>query len=132
RGEVGSSMRPDAVLAARLRRPGARAFLGSPRAFPAAVRGAEHAGLRALDAGANVPHAAAAGEATLPQAAHRDDSEELAATQALGLFARGSRRWRVPARDRRDRRSAARERDTCRILLGQGLLRSARVASFRR
>jgi hypothetical protein len=51
---------PGAVPAPRLRRPGSRAFLGAPRALPAAVRREQHAGLRAVDAGADVPHAAAA------------------------------------------------------------------------
>ena len=40
-----------AVPAARLRGPGARAFIGAPRALPAAVRRAQHAGVRAVDAG---------------------------------------------------------------------------------
>ena len=38
RGEVGALLRPRAVPAARLRRRGAGAFLGAPRALPAAVR----------------------------------------------------------------------------------------------
>ena len=48
------------VAAARLRRAGARALLGAPRALPAAVRRAQHAGLRAVDAGADLPPAAPA------------------------------------------------------------------------
>ena len=39
---------------------GPRALLGAPRALPAAVRREQHAGVRALDAGADVPHAAPA------------------------------------------------------------------------
>ena len=68
----------------------AGALLRAPRAFPAAVRRAQHAGVRAVDARADVPHAAAADEAGVPQAAHRHDAEEPAASQAVGVAARGS------------------------------------------
>ncbi len=60
------------VPAARLRRPGTRAFVGASRAFPAALRRAQHAGRRAVDAGADVPHAAAADAA--PGCASRSSS----------------------------------------------------------
>ena len=86
----GRLLRPHAVPAAWLRRPGPRAFLGASRALPAAVRGEQHAGVRAVDAGADVPHAAPADAARLPQAAHRDDAEEPAAPRAVGVGARGS------------------------------------------
>ena len=60
RGQVGPPVRPGAVPAARLRRPGPGAQLGAPGALPAAVRARQHAGLRAHHAGADVPHAAPA------------------------------------------------------------------------
>ena len=44
RSEVGPDLRSRAVPAARLRRPGSRAFVGASRALPAAVRAAQHAG----------------------------------------------------------------------------------------
>ncbi len=60
RGEVGPPVRAHAVPAARLRRAGAGAFVRAPRALPAALRREQHAGVRAFDAGADVPHAAPA------------------------------------------------------------------------
>ena len=87
RGEVGPAVRPDAVPAARLRRPGAGAFLGAPRALPAAVRREQHAGVRAVDAGADVSPAAPADAAAVPQAADRDDAQEPAAPRAVGVVA---------------------------------------------
>ena len=98
RSEVGPPVRPDAVPAARLRRPGPGAFLGAPRALPAAVRREQHAGVRAVDAGADVPHAAPADAARAAQAAHRDDAEEPAAPRAVGVGAGGPDRRRLRAR----------------------------------
>ena len=60
RSQVGPHLRAHAVPAARLRRPGSGALVRAPRALPAALRRAQHAGLRAVDAGADVPHAAPA------------------------------------------------------------------------
>ena len=88
RSQVGPPVRPDAVPAARLRRAGAGAFLGAPRALPAAVRREQHAGVRAVDAGADVPHAAPADAARASQAADRHDAEEPAAPRAVGVGAR--------------------------------------------
>jgi hypothetical protein len=85
RGEVGPLLRPHAVPAARLRGPGPGALLGAARALPAALRREQHVGVRAVDARADVPHAAPADAARLPQAARRHDAEEPAAPQAVGV-----------------------------------------------
>ena len=87
RSQVGALLRPDAAAAARLRRAGTGALLGAAGALPAAVRREQHAGVRALDAGADVPHAAAADARNLPQAAHRHDAQEPAAPRAVGVGA---------------------------------------------
>ena len=50
--------------------------LGAPRALPAALRRAQHAGLRAQQRGAGLPPAAPADAAPVPQAAGRDDAED--------------------------------------------------------
>ena len=102
RSEVGPHLRPRDAAAARLRRPGSRAFVGASRALPAAVRAAQHAGVRAVDARAGLPHAAPADAAQLPQAADRDEPEEPAAAQGGGVVARRSREGRLLPRDRRD------------------------------
>ena len=90
RSEVGPAVGPDAVPAAWLRGPGSGAFLGAPRAFPAALRRIQHSGMRAVDAGADVPHAAAADGACAAQAAHHHDAEEPAAASVVGIAARGT------------------------------------------
>ncbi len=128
RGEVGPLLRPGAVPAARLRGAGAGAFIGAPRALPAALRREQHAGLRAVHAGADVPHAAPADAALVPQAADRDDAEEPAAAQAVGVGARRADAGLVPVRARRDRRPRARGRHPRRVLFRQGLFRPARGA----
>ena len=79
RGEVGAFLRTRAVPAARLRRSGPGAFFRASRALPAAVRRIQHAGVRAFDAGADVPHASAPDAAAVPQAARGHDAEEPAA-----------------------------------------------------
>ncbi len=110
RSEVGALLRHRAVPAARLRGGRTRALLGAPRALPATVRREQHAGVRALYAGADVSHAAPADAATVSQAADRDDPEEPAASRAVGFGARGADARRLRARDRRDRRAAGRRR----------------------
>ena len=55
--------------AARLRGPGAGAFLGAARAFPADVRRRQHAGLQLLDAGELLPRAAPPAQARDQEAA---------------------------------------------------------------
>ena len=81
----GCACRPRLPPAARLRGPGAGAFLGPARALPADVRRGQHAGRLLLDAGELLPHPAPAAEARLPQAADPDDAEVAAAPQALRL-----------------------------------------------
>ncbi len=100
RSEVGPSLRADAAAAARLRRTGPRALVGAARALSAVVRGAQHAGLRAEHAGADLPPVAAADGARLPQAADRDEPEEPAAAQGGGVDAGGARRRPLPYRHR--------------------------------
>ena len=109
RGQVGPRLRAHDVPAARLRGAGAGAFVGAARALPAALRREQHVGVRALDAGADVPHAASPDAALVPQAARRDDAEEPAAAQAVGLAAGGSVARAVSAGDQRDRRSRSGE-----------------------
>ena len=126
RSQVGPPVRPRAVPAAWLRRPGPGAFLRAPRALPAAVRREQHAGVRAVDARADVPHDPPADPAQPAQAADRDDAEELLRHElsvssleelANGEFAHGHRRRRQAARRQRASRG---------VVLGQGLLRPAR------
>ena len=110
RGQVGPPVRPDAAPAARLRRSGPGAFFGAPRALPAAVRRAQHAGVRAVDAGADVPPAAPADAAPVPQAADRHDAQESAAPQAGGVLAERAQPERLCQRHRRGRRASSRRR----------------------
>ena len=99
RAQVAAHVRPRLPAAARLRGPGAGAFLGAARALPAAVRRGQHAGRQLHHAGQLLPHPAPAAEARVPQAADPDDAEVAAAPQARGVDAR---------RDgRRDHRSTA-------------------------
>ncbi len=85
RSQVGPPLRHHPASAAWLRRPGARAFLGALGALPAAVRRVQHAGVRAVDAGADVSHAAPADGAAAAQAADRHDAEEFAAPPLVGV-----------------------------------------------
>ncbi len=100
RSQVGPRVRHHLVPAAWLRRSGAGAFLGAPRALPAAVRRVQHAGVRALDAGADVSHAAPADAAPVAQAAHHHDAEELAAASLVGVAPGGAVGQRFPDGDR--------------------------------
>ena len=131
RGQMGPHVRARAVPAARLRGAGAGAFLGAPRAFPAAVRRGEHAGVCALDAGADVSCAAAADAAALQKAPYLDDAEEPAATRTVGLRAAGFHARRIRDRDRRDRRCSGRTRAPNRLLRRQGLFRPVEGAAQR-
>jgi 2-oxoglutarate dehydrogenase E1 component len=69
RTQVDASVRPDNAAAARLRGAGTGAQLGATGAFHAAVRRAQHPGLRAIDAGAGLPHAAPPGDPSPAQTA---------------------------------------------------------------
>ena len=116
--------------AARLRRAGAGALLGAPRALPAALRRAQHAGLRAGDAGAVLPPAAPPDGPPVPQAADRHDAEEPAAQEGVGVAARGARQRHVPDRDRGLRPKDRPEKGEARGLLQrQGLLRPGRASA---
>ena len=123
---MGPLLRARDAAAARLRRPGAGAFLGAPRALPAVVRRREHAGVLPHHPRADVPHAAPADDPRLPQAAGSDEPEEPAPAQALGVGPRGFHRRRVPGRDRRDRRTGEGQGAAHPGVQRQGLLRSAR------
>ena len=120
---MGSPVRTDALPAARLRRPGTGAFLGTAGAVPAALRRAQHAGVRALDAGTDVPHDAPADAAVVPQAARRDDAEEPVAAQVLGLPADRLVGWPVQPDHRRRVTDRQGQRETRHLLQRQGLLR---------
>ena len=71
--------------------------------YPAALRRIQHAGVRAVDARADVPHAAPADAAVVPQAADRHGAEEPAAARPLGLEPGGSQPRRLRPGDRRER-----------------------------
>ena len=101
---------------------GPRALLGPSRAFPPALRGGEHAGLRADHAGADVPSAQAPAPASVPQAAHDHEPEEPAAAPAVDLDARGLVHGRIPGAHRRDRQHRSRRGHAARAVLGQGVL----------
>jgi 2-oxoglutarate dehydrogenase E1 component len=88
RAQVDAPVRPDHAAAARLRGAGPGAQLGATGAFHAAVRRAQHPGLRADDAGAGLPHAAAPGDPSAAQTARRDVAEEPAAPQGSRVDAR--------------------------------------------
>ena len=82
--------------------------LGAPRALPAALRRAQHAGLRAEQRGADLPPPAPADAAPVPQAAGRDDAEVAAAEEGGRLLDPGAGQRLVPDRDPRDRRRSTR------------------------
>ena len=92
RAQVAAHVRPRLPAAARLRGPGAGAFLGAARALPADVRRGQHAGRQLHDAGELLPHPAPAAEARDPQAADPDDAEDRCC--ATSARCRGSTRWR--------------------------------------
>ena len=69
RAQVAAHVGPRLPPAARLRGPGAGAFVGAARALPADVRRGQPAGRQLLDAGQLLPHPAPAVEARDPQAA---------------------------------------------------------------
>ena len=125
-GQVAAPVRHGAAAAARLRGPGAGAFLGAPGALHAAVRRAEHAGVRAVHAGADVPHAAPADAAPLPPPAGGDDAQEPAAASAVGVDAGGACRRGVPAGDRRPAAARPGARAARAAVQRQGVFRSLR------
>ncbi len=100
RGKVGALVRPHAIFAAWLRRPGRGTLVGAFGAVPAVMRRIQHAGVRALDAGADVSHAAPANAARIAQAAHHHDAEELVAPSPVRVAARGAQRQRISDGDR--------------------------------
>ena len=76
--------------------------------YPAAVRRAQHAGVRAHDAGADLPPAAPADAAPLPQAADRDDARRACCgTRRRCRRSTSSRTAAFQTRDRRSRRTIA-------------------------
>ena len=88
RAQVAAHVGPRVPAAARLRGPGAGAFLGPARTLPADVRGRQHAGRELHDAGELLPHPAPPAQSRDPQAPDPDDAEEPAAPQARGVAAR--------------------------------------------
>ena len=136
RGEVAADVGPRHAAAARLRGPGARAFVGAARALPADVRRRQLDRGELHDAGQLLPHPAPADPPQLPQAADPDDAEVAAAPQARGVAAARARQGlELPSRALGRCRPAARGADlegearprregqAGRALLGQGLLR---------
>jgi hypothetical protein len=103
RGQVGPCQRPDADAAARLRGPGTGAQLGAARALHATGRRQQHAD-RAADFGQpDLPPAAAADGAPVPQAADHLDAQEPAAQQGRDLAAVGVHQAASSDRDRTQR-----------------------------
>ena len=122
RDQVGPLLRPDADAAARLRRAGAGALVGAPRALPAALRREQHAGAAADHAGADLPRPAPADDPPVQEAADPDDAEVPAAQQGRRLGARGACRRPLHDRDRRQR-GRSEEGEAGRVLQRPGLLR---------
>ena len=81
RGQVGPRQRPHADAAARLRRAGARAQLGAPGALHAAGGRQQHADLPADQRQPDLPPAAPADGAAVPQAADHLHAQVAAARQ---------------------------------------------------
>ena len=77
--------------------------LRSSRALSATLRRAQHAGLRAEHRGADVPHAAPADVAAVPQAAHRHDAQIAAAQEGSVVAYPRVRERRLPDGDPRRR-----------------------------
>src|SRR6185436_4663480 len=123
RNQVGPRLRPGAVPAARLRRAGPGAFLRAARALPPALRRAQHPGLRAEQRGADLPPAAPADAAPVPQAADRDDAEIVAAQEGSGVVDRGAGQRLVPDGDSGYDDGGRKGREARHRLLRQGLLR---------
>ncbi len=124
----GQTSRLTMLLAARLRRPGAGALVGTARTLLASLRRGQHDRGELLDACQLLPRAAAPDEAQRCQAAHHHDPEEPLAQSQRGLVGGRLERGRVPAADPvgRDRRPAPR------LLLRQGGLRPAQGEGRRR
>ena len=114
------------AAAARLRGPGAGAFVGPPGALPAALRRGQPAGRQLLDPGQLLPHPAPPDAARVPQAADPDDAQVAAAAQEGGLDpgrhgrglivppgAAGRRRVGPPHRASTGRRRAASAASSC-------------------
>ena len=131
RGQMAAHERPRAAAAARLRGPGAGAFLGAARALSAALRRGQHAGLQPDDRGELLPRAAAADPAQLPQAAGHHHAEIAAARQGGRVAARrdGAGHDRFTGSSARPRRSRP-DDEVRRVVLctRQGLFRSAEGA----
>src|ERR1700727_2011285 len=88
------------VFAAWVRGPGTRALLGALGTLPAALCRIQHAGVRTVDPGADVPYVAPANGAAAAQTAHRHDAEEFAAPSPVGVAPRRARHGRLQPRDR--------------------------------
>ena len=102
--------------------PGAQ--LGPPGALHAAGRRQQHAGGAAHQRQPDLPPAAPADGAAVPQAADHPDAEVAAARQGRDLAAVGVHQGRVPHRHRRQpRRGRGRQGQARHRLLGQGGLR---------
>src|ERR1700728_5464537 len=122
---MGTAVRPDAAAAARLRGPGPGALLRAPRALPAIMRREQHAGVRAVDARADVPFAATTDAAAVSQAPDRHDAEEPAAARAVGVLTRRAQPQQLRQRHRRDRSDRGGADATGGVLQRQDLLRAA-------
>ena len=130
----GCACRASSAAAARLRGPGAGAFLGPAGTLPADVRRRQLDRRQLHDAGQLLPHPAPPDAPQLPQAADPDDAEIAAAPPAVRLeaddFTNGSSFHRVLWDDAQkghsdDQAGARRQDPPRRDLLGQGLLRPA-------
>src|ERR1700722_20602993 len=97
---MGPPVRHHIVFAAWVRGPGTRALLGALGTLPAALRRIQHAGVRTVDPGADVPYVAPADGAAAAQTAHRHDAEEFAAAPLVRVAPRRTRHGRAQPGDR--------------------------------
>jgi hypothetical protein len=88
RAQVAADVGPRLPAAARLRGQGPGAFVGPPGALAADVRGGQHAGGELHDPRELLPHPAPADASDVPQAAHPDDAQVHASSQASDIAAR--------------------------------------------
>jgi 2-oxoglutarate dehydrogenase E1 component len=107
---------------------GPRALLRAPRALPAALRRAQHPGVRAVHRGPVLPHDPPPGEPPDEEAAHRDDAQEPAAQEGSGDADRRAHQRRLPGRHPGSREALREEGEARGVLRGQGVLRHRRRA----
>ncbi len=124
-GQVGSDVRADLAVAARLRGAGRRPLERAARAVPHPLRRRQHPGRVPVDRGAVLPRAAPPGPHPAAGAAGVPHPEAVPAPGAHPLTGRGVHPRPLPPRARRPRHRPRRRRGAT----GAGLLREARATS---